>query len=496
MASSSQTFVTFPDKPLLAQNLIDGVWTSGTAELPLISPYTGQMWGAISPCSVAHVNAAVCAAVDASKVWSSAPRKERSTVLLQFRALLRRDIEKLSHSAARECGKTVEEGKAEVLKAIEVLEFAIGLQDSDIGGAMDVSRGVRCEYQREPLGVVVGITPFNFPAMVPMWMIPIALAVGNAFILKPSDKVPFTPCLLGELLNEAGLPKGTFSILQGGRDVVEALVDHPEVAAVGFVGSSAVAKGVYARATSHGKRALCLGGAKNHLIVVPDADVKVASDGIVASFTGCAGQRCMAGSVLVLVGDCEHILSEVVSTARAIRLGHDMGALIDSAAHARLTTAIQRAEKEGARILLDGRQVPAPPGYEAGHWLGPTILDQATSSMECACQELFGPVLTVLRVKTLEEALSLERKSRYGNATCVFTTSGAVARLVGERATSGMIGVNIGVPVPREPFSFGGTKESKFGTGDITGAGGVEFWSNRKKITTKWALQSDKNWMS
>lgn len=496
MASPSQAFVTLPDKPLLAQSLINGVWTRGSAERHLASPYTGQPLGTIAPASSVEVDKAVLAAVEAFKVWSGVPRKERSSLLLQFRALLRRDIEKLSHSAARECGKTVDEAKAEVLKAIEVLEFAVGLQDSDLGGAMDVSRGVRCEYQREPLGVVAGITPFNFPAMVPMWMIPIALAVGNTFILKPSDKVPFTPCLLGELIVEAGFPKGVFSLLQGGRDVVEALVDHPGVSAVGFVGSSPVAKGVYTRATALGKRALCLGGAKNHLIVTPDADIKVASDGIVGSFTGCAGQRCMAGSVLVLVGESEHILTAVVSAARGVRLGHDMGALIDEAARSRLVKAIETAEREGARVILDGRAVPPPPGCEGGQWLGPTILDHASRSMECACQELFGPVLTVVRVKTLEEAMTLERESRYGNATCVFTNSGAVARHVAERATAGMIGVNIGVPVPREPFSFGGTKASKFGVGDITGSGGVEFWSNRKKITTKWAMQSDKNWMS
>jgi malonate-semialdehyde dehydrogenase (acetylating)/methylmalonate-semialdehyde dehydrogenase len=407
-----------------------------------------------------------------------------------------RDLELLAHSAARECGKTVAEGRAEVLKGIEVLEFAVGLQDSDVGGALDVSRGVRCEYVREPLGVTVGITPFNFPAMVPMWMIPIAIAVGNAFILKPSDKVPFTPSLLGELMLEAGLPKGIFSIVHGGKDVVEALVDHPGVAAVGFVGSSPIAKSVYARATSSGKRALCLGGAKNHLILTPDADPKVAVEGIVGSFTGCAGQRCMAGSVLVAVGECGSIVDQVVDSAAKVSLGRDMGALIDKAAHARLTQAISKAEREGAKVRLDGRLLPAPVGYERGSWLGPTILDEVDATMECSCAELFGPVVSIVRVKNLEEAMALERASAYGNACAVFTSSGAVARYVAENATAGMIGINIGVPVPREPFSFGGTKDSKFGVGDITGVGGVEFWSQRKKVTSKWALQSDKNWMS
>jgi malonate-semialdehyde dehydrogenase (acetylating)/methylmalonate-semialdehyde dehydrogenase len=332
--------------------------------------------------------------------------------------------------------------------------------------------------------------------MVPMWMIPIALSVGNAFILKPSDKVPFTPGLLGELTLEAGLPKGIFSIVHGGKEVVEALAEHPGVSAIGFVGSSAIAKSVYVRATTSGKRALCLGGAKNHLILTPDADPKIAVEGIVGSFTGCAGQRCMAGSVLVVVGECGTLVDQVVDAAAKISLGRDMGALIDTTARVRLIQAIEKAEREGAKVRLDGRKLPAPVGYEGGSWLGPTILDDVRSSMECSCAELFGPVLSIMRVRNLEEAMALERASAYGNACVVFTSSGAVARYVAENATAGMIGVNIGVPVPREPFSFGGTKESKFGVGDITGVGGVEFWSQRKKVTSKWALQSDKNWMS
>ncbi|MEN9845545.1 MAG: hypothetical protein RIS36_692 [Pseudomonadota bacterium] len=495
--STTQAFVDPPAAPLEARLLSDGEWKRGEGESKaIVSPYTGAELGIVRGASMAQVHEAVSAAARAFTEWRRTPQKERSAKLLSVRSLLIRDLELLAHSAARECGKTVPEAKAEVLKGIEVLDFAVGLQDSDVGGALNVSRGVRCEYVREPLGVTVGITPFNFPAMVPMWMIPIALSVGNAFILKPSDKVPFTPCLLGELMLEAGLPNGIFSILHGGKDVVEALVDHPGVAAVGFVGSSTIAKGVYVRATSLGKRALCLGGAKNHLILAPDADPKVAVDGIVGSFTGCAGQRCMAGSVLVVVGECGTIVDDVVAAAAKITLGRDMGALIDKAAHRRLTQAIAKAESEGAKVRLDGRALSAPVGHEGGAWLGPTILDEVGSTMECSCAELFGPVLSIVRVKNLEEAMVLERASAYGNACVVFTSSGAVAQYVAENATASMIGVNIGVPVPREPFSFGGTKDSKFGVGDITGVGGVEFWSNRKKITSKWALQSDKTWMS
>ena len=489
--------IEWPDRPLVAQSYIEGAWVeSQSSSRKIVSPYNGQVLGTLQEATAADVDRAVTAAHSAWTTWRAVPIKERAAILLRLRDLMLRDLEGLAHSAARESGKLVSEGRAEVLKGIEVLEFAASLQNSDIGGMLEVSRGVTCEYRRESLGVTVGITPFNFPAMVPMWMIPLSLAMGNSFILKPSDKVPFTPMLLAHLISEAGFPRGVFSIVQGGREVVEILSQHPGVSAVGFVGSSAIARSVYARATAAGKRALCLGGAKNHLIVVPDADPDVTVEGVVASFTGCAGQRCMAASVLVAVGDVEPLLDRIVSAARAIVLGRDMGALIDRSAHARLTAAIEKSASEGATIRLDGREAKPPVGYEGGNWFGPTIIDRAQPSMECACVELFGPVLTVVRVKTLEEALTLDRDSRYGNALSVFTSSGSVARFVADRATSGMIGINIGVPVPREPFSFGGTKESKFGSGDITGDGGVELWSQRKKITTKWSLQLDKNWMS
>jgi malonate-semialdehyde dehydrogenase (acetylating)/methylmalonate-semialdehyde dehydrogenase len=277
---------------------------------------------------------------------------------------------------------------------------------------------------------------------------------------------------------------------------VEALVEHPGVRAVGFVGSSPVARAVHTRATALGKRALCLGGAKNHLIAAPDADEAMTVKGVVDSFTGCAGQRCMAASVLVVVAAADRLVEPIVERAASLALGSDMGALIDEAAKARLTEAIERAEREGARVRLDGRKVAAPAGYEHGQWLGPTVLDGVTEAMDAAQRELFGPVLAVIRVKTLDEALALERKSPYGNAVSIFTQSGAVASYVADRATSGMIGVNVGVPVPRDPFSFGGTKDSKFGHGDMTGPGGVELWSQLKKITTKWAVSEDTNWMS
>lgn len=469
---------------------------SGGESLEVTSPWTGQSIGSVGLSGPSDVEAIVAAAREPALRWAQTPIKERVKPLARFHELLTKALAEVSEVVALESGKTEAEAQAGLLRGLEVVEFAQSLPNLDRGGALEVSRGVTCEYRREPLGIVAGIAPFNFPAMVPMWMFPIAITLGNAFILKPSEKVPLTSCRLGELMLEAGYAPGLFSVLQGDRRAVEALIDHPEVRAVGFVGSTPAARAVHGRATGLGKRALCLGGAKNHLIVAPDANEAITVKSVVDSFTGCAGQRCMAGSVMVVVGEAERFVSKVVEAASKIELGRDMGALIDSAAVTRLNTGLAEAQREGARVLLDGREQHAPEGYEAGTWLGPSVIDQVTPDMQSAKVELFGPVLSVIRVKTLDEALALERLSPYGNATSIFTQSGAVGSYVAERATSGMVGVNIGVPVPREPFSFGGTKDSKFGQGDMTGPAGVELWSNLKKITTKWALAEDATWMS
>ncbi|HUS64067.1 MAG TPA: CoA-acylating methylmalonate-semialdehyde dehydrogenase [Kofleriaceae bacterium] len=488
--------VEVPQKPITCRNLVGGEWhTSSAQHLDVKSPYTGGVIGKVPLSTAAEVKRAVEAAAKAAPDWRRMPIKERTQLMFKFRDLVLANLDRLAHSAAAEAGKTVAEARAGVLKGIEVIEFALSLQNMDDGGALEVSRGVSCEVRREPLGVVAGISPFNFPAMVPMWMFPIAVTLGNAFILKPSEKVPLTPQILGELMLEAGFPPGVFTIINGARDTVEALVDHPDVQAIGFVGSTPAAKAVYARASALGKRALALGGAKNHLIVVPDADPTVTVPGVVDSFTGCAGQRCMAASLLVAVGDVEPIIDQIVDKASRIRVGQDMGALIDAPAAERIRTAVGKAGKDGAVVRVDGREGAPPDGYEGGNWVAPSVIDKADPDWDCATQELFGPVLTIVRVKTLDEALALSERNQYGNATSVFTTSGAVARYVAERAQSGMVGVNIGVPVPREPFSFGGTKASRFGAGDITGRGGVELWTHLKKITTKWALQPDATWM-
>jgi malonate-semialdehyde dehydrogenase (acetylating)/methylmalonate-semialdehyde dehydrogenase len=477
---------------------VGAVWQAPASgeELKVTSPWTGAVIGSVGLSGPADVAAVVAAAREPALAWGKTPIKERIRPLGRFHELVTHHLAELSETIALESGKTPAEAQAGLLRGLEVVEFAQSLPNLDRGGALEVSRGVTCEYRREPLGIVAGITPFNFPAMVPMWMFPIALTLGNAFILKPSEKVPLAACRLGELLLEAGYAPGLFSVLHGDRRAVEALVDHPEVRAVGFVGSTPAARSVHARATGLGKRALCLGGAKNHLIVAPDANEAITVRAVVDSFTGCAGQRCMAGSVLVVVGDADRFVDKVVAAASRIELGGEMGALIDHAARDRLTAGIAQAERDGASVLLDGRKSAAPAGCEAGNWLGPSVVDHVTGDMQCAELELFGPFLSVIRVKTLDEALALEGQSPYGNATSIFTQSGAVASYVVERATSGMVGVNVGVPVPREPFSFGGTKDSKFGQGDMTGPAGVELWSNLKKITTRWAKSEDANWMS
>jgi malonate-semialdehyde dehydrogenase (acetylating)/methylmalonate-semialdehyde dehydrogenase len=362
-----------------------------------------------------------------------------------------------------------------------------------VGQQLDVSRGVNCMVVHEPLGIVAGICPFNFPLMVPMWMLPQAIVGGNAFIIKPSEQVPLSIQRLASLFEEAGLPPGIFNVINGGRAAVEALADNPGIAALACVGSTAVARQVYARGSATGKRMLCLGGAKNHLIVVPDADVELTTQNVVDSFTGCSGQRCMAASVMVGVGDVDHIVRGIAAKAGEIRLGEQMGPVTSDAAAARITGYIDGAEKSGVKVLVDGRGQRATDG---GYWVGPTVLDGVTSDMPAGREEIFGPVLSIVRVATLEDAIAIENASEYGNASSVYTTSGDVAREVMERVSSGMCGVNVGVPVPREPFGFGGWTDSLFGHGNITGWDGFRFWTRPRKITSKWAVQKDQTWMS
>ena len=481
---------------LPVKNFLSGEFKEGSTGkwLPVENPRHGKPLGQMTLSSSADVDAAVEGAKKAQVAWGRTPMRERAQVMLKLKMLMERDSEELSWLVSHENGKTFAEGKGDVDKGIECVEFAASLHMMADGGQLDVSRGVNCRLTHEPLGVVAGIVPFNFPVMVPLWMAPNALMAGNAFVLKPSEIVPYGAMKLAALLKEAGLPDGLFQVVNGQREVVEAIVDHPGIAAVGFVGSTKVAKILYARGAATGKRMLCLGSAKNHVIVVPDADLELTASNIVASSYGCAGQRCMASSLMVAVGEVQPIVDAMAERVRKLRLGEDMGPVISAAAVERINGYIAGAEKLGAKVLVDGRGAKVA-GAE-GHWVGPTVLDHVTPDMPAGCEEIFGPVLSIVRVPTLEAAFALQNRSYYANGAAIFTTRGAVARAAVERLEAGMVGVNVGVPVPREPFSFGGFNNSKFGHGDITGWDGFRFFSRPKKITEKWAAASDASWMS
>ncbi len=489
--------IEIPKESIEVLNFISGQWSKGSGkEFIIESPYTGSAIGKSFESTKADIDMACENAAQAFETWGKSPLKERTQIMFKFREILLRDIDKISHNVSAENGKTFGESKAGILKGIEVLEFALSLQNMDSGGKMEVSRGVFCEYRREPLGVIANITPFNFPAMVPMWTIPISLTLGNCYIWKPSEKTPLTSKYIAEALKESGLPDGVFSVIQGSKEAVEAIVDNKKVKAIGFVGSTKIAKLVYTRATALGKRALCLGGAKNHIVLLPDAEAEICGRGISDSFTGCAGQRCMAASVLLAVGNVDKQIEQIKKRAQSQKLGEEMGAIITKEQLEFLNQAIERAVKDGAKIILDGRNPEVQAEYKGGFWLAPTILDNVQPGSEAASFELFGPILSIVRCKNISEAMTIENSVEYGNACSVFTQNGSLAEKVVAQAKAGMVGINIGVPVPREPFSFGGINASKFGHGDITGGHSLDFWSDIKKVTTKWDMQDDHNWMS
>ncbi len=463
--------------------------------LEVISPIDGNLLSRV-PMSIADdLDAAVQAAKAALDGWSKTPIKERVQVFFRYKTLLERNLDELTRLVQEENGKTYDEAKAEVEKSIELTEFACAMPQLIQGEIMEVSKGVECRTERFPVGVVASIVPFNFPCMVPNWTIPNALVLGNTMIVKPSEQVPLSTHHLAALLKEAGLPDGVLNIVNGDRDIVEAICDHPDIEAISFVGSTKVAKIVYKRATSNLKRCLALGGAKNHLIVLPDAHPSMTASNVAASMSGCAGQRCMAASAMIAVGPVDHIINMLCDEARKIVPGQNLGAVISHQAKERIERYITEAEKQGAKILVDGRNTIVE-GKEGGSYVGATVIDYVTPDMSVAKEEIFGPVISILRTHSLDEAIAIENANPYGNAASVFTQSGANARYMIERASAGMVGVNIGVPVPREPFSFGGWNDSRFGVGDITGKSSIEFWTKMKKTTTKWNAEAKTNWMS
>jgi malonate-semialdehyde dehydrogenase (acetylating)/methylmalonate-semialdehyde dehydrogenase len=479
------------------KNYINGVFVSGnhTKTLDVISPLDGTLLSKVPLSAKEDLDAAVKAAEAAFPVWSKKPIKERVQVFFRYKYLLEQHLKELAELCSEENGKTYAESVAEIEKSIELTEFATSLPQLVTGEVLEVSRGVECRTEHVALGVVASITPFNFPSMVPNWTIPNAIALGNCMIIKPSEKVPLSICRLAELLKEAGLPDGVLNIINGDATIVEAICDHPGIHAVSFVGSTKIAKVVYQRATSNYKRCLALGGAKNHLMVLPDAKPEMTAQNVAASMSGCAGQRCMAASAMVAVGQVDHIIEKICDEARKIVPGQNLGAVINKESKDRIEKYITEAEQQAAKILVDGRQAKVP-GKENGTYVGPTVIDYVKPEMSVAKEEIFGPVISIIRTNTVDEALSIENANPYGNAASVFTQNGGMARYIIERASAGMIGVNVGVPVPREPFSFGGWNESKFGVGDITGKSSIEFWTKLKKSTIKWNPEAGVNWMS
>ena len=468
-------------------NFINGEFhslESPTGKMHLINPATGKLLLSWTPDETG-VEKAVAAATAAFPAWSALTHKARGQILFKFRSLcLDKYKQELIDTIVLENGKHVTDATASLLKGIETVEWAVS-NHVGVGSIQAVSTGITCSDRRDPVGVIASICPFNFPAMVPLWTVPILLVLGNCVIVKPSEKVPLTFTLMSRIFLEAGLPSGVLSVVHGGASIVDALIAHRGIAGITFVGSSPVAELVYRKATLEGKRAICLGGAKNHLVLLADADPEMATSDILASFAGSAGQRCMAASVLVTVGSDSRISQTIellVDKASKISpsqtLPSSIGPLIDLNAKNRVVKYIEQA----SNILLDGRKWTEKEGF----WIGPTIISHSSLSDSALSDEIFGPVLSIINVPSLGDAIKIINDSKYGNAACVYTQSGPVADIFTRSVNVGMIGVNVGVPVPREPFSFGGTKQSKFGIGDITGDGLVEFGTIRRKITTKW----------
>jgi malonate-semialdehyde dehydrogenase (acetylating)/methylmalonate-semialdehyde dehydrogenase len=464
---------------------------------PVWNPATGAQQAEVLLAEPADVDAAVAAARAAFAEWSEASLSRRAKVMFAFRQLLHANVERLARVVSSEHGKVLEDAKGEVLRGLEVVEFACGIPQLLKGEYSDqVSSTVDAYSFRQPLGVCAGITPFNFPAMVPMWMHPVAIACGNTFVLKPSERDPSASNLVAELYAEAGLPDGVFNVVHGDKVAVDALLDHPDVAAVSFVGSTPIASYVHARASEKRKRVQALGGAKNHAVVMPGADLDYAADQLAAAGFGSAGQRCMAISVAVTVGDSGDPLVEAVARrAREIKVGpalhpdSEMGPVVTPQARERIVDYIGQGAKAGARVTVDGRELEVDGG---GFWVGPTLIDDVTPGMSVYTDEIFGPVLSVVRSESLEEAIALINRNSYANGAALFTGSGYEARRFQREVEVGMIGINVPIPVPMAFYSFGGWKDSIFGDHHIHGPEGVRFYTRGKAITSRWPETADK----
>ncbi len=466
---------------------------SGSDEVdPVPNPATGETIALLPYSTAGEIDEAVRSAKEAFPAWADTPAPDRAQVMFRFKNLLEDRFEELSMLVVQENGKTLPEARGEVRRGIEVVELACGVPTLMMGTNLDqIADGIDEELVRFPVGVCVGITPFNFPNMVPLWMIPSALACGNTFVLKPSQRTPLSAMVIAELLKEARLPDGVLNVVHGAKDAVDALLAHPDVSAASFVGSAGVARYIYSTAAAHGKRVQALGGAKNHLIVMDDADLEKSVTALISSVFGNAGQRCLAGSVAVGVGSvADALVHEVVDQAGRLRLGPgedpetDMGPVIREERKKELIGYIEEGRDVGAKLALDGRGL----GPADGFFLGPTVFDGVTPDMRLWKEELFGPILSVMRARDIDEAISLMNASSYGNAASIFTSSGANAREFKRRAEAGMLGINIGIPAPMAFFPFTGWKGSFFGDLHATGADSVRFYTRHKVVTTRWWL--------
>jgi malonate-semialdehyde dehydrogenase (acetylating)/methylmalonate-semialdehyde dehydrogenase len=479
----------------LLLNYIGGKWqrSSAGAYLDVTNPATVQVMSQVPLTPVAEVEAAVQAGLAAFKEWRLTPANDRVQPLYKFKTLLEEHREELGRLITNECGKTLQESVAEMQRGIENVEVACGIPSLMQGyNNEDIARGIDEHLFRQPLGVVAAITPFNFPGMIPLWFLPYAVACGNCFILKISEKVPMTSQRMFELLEQAGFPPGVVQLVNGGKETVDALLDHPGIRAISFVGSTPVARYVYSRATANGKRAQCQGGAKNPVVIMPDADLDMTTRIMADSAFGCAGQRCLAASVAIAVGEAHQTFTEqIAEVASSRRVGYgleegvQMGPVISGDSKRRVEMLIAKGEQEGARIIVDGRDKRVS-GYEDGYFVFPTVLDQVPPSGEIARTEIFGPVLSIMPAQTIEEAIALVNNRSYGNMACIFTSSGAAARRFRYEVNAGNIGVNIGVAAPMAYFPFSGWRESFFGDLHAQGRHGVEFYTETKVVIERW----------
>jgi malonate-semialdehyde dehydrogenase (acetylating)/methylmalonate-semialdehyde dehydrogenase len=472
-------------------NLVGGVWRHpGVETLPVYDPATGEVIEQVPLSGAAEVEAAAAAAASAHADWSRTPVMERVRLMFRFKALLEEHFEELAAIVTRHHGKTLDEARGEVRRGIEVVDFACGAPTLLQGRTLrQVSAGVDQDLYRYPVGVCAGIPPFNFPVMIPLWMFPLAVVAGNTFVLKPSERTPLGAVRLAELFGEAGFPDGVLNVVHGAREAVEALIAHPDVRAISFVGSEPVARSVYRTAAAHGKRVQALGGAKNHVVVMPDADLELAVPAILGSAFGNAGERCLAGSVAVAVGGASRTLLEpLLAQASALRVGPgdqpgvQVGPLIRDDHRRRVVDYVERGVAEGARLLVDGRRELERPGF----FLGPTVLDCVSPAMAVGREEIFGPVLSVSHVASLDEAIAQANAMVLGNMAVIFTSSGGAAREFRERVEAGMCGVNVPVAQPFAFFPFSGWKGSFFGDLHVHGTDGVDFYTRKKVVVTRW----------